>query len=112
MRISDWSSDVCSSDLPRLAHEVQHTVHRAGEARGRYPPAHVTQEILVRAADNLQRGVAGSEQRVCNGNELPEIDPLGNPVDAAKDDGPARVGPRDVPRYRLDRKSTRLTSSD
>src|SRR3546814_1539734 len=40
MRISDWSSDVCSSDLPRPAPspaEVRHgdDVHRYGHGRGR-----------------------------------------------------------------------------
>src|SRR3546814_14807805 len=36
MRISDWSSDVCSSDLFDAAHELAHLVlHRHGGPQGR-----------------------------------------------------------------------------
>src|SRR3546814_3377263 len=32
MRISDWSSDVCSSDLQRQVQPVRHVLHEAGLA--------------------------------------------------------------------------------
>src|SRR3546814_3463040 len=34
MRISDWSSDVCSSDLRRNYRDGQRQYHRPGRARG------------------------------------------------------------------------------
>src|SRR3546814_16393110 len=33
MRISDWSSDVCSSDLRKPAHRLAHRPQRGGEFR-------------------------------------------------------------------------------
>src|SRR3546814_12359067 len=49
MRISDWSSDVCSSDLDRQAQEPRHVRHqgRRAEARARNP---VFQAALERMA--------------------------------------------------------------
>src|SRR3546814_10310777 len=37
MRISDWSSDVCSSDLPFLDRDRRHTPAASADARSRGP---------------------------------------------------------------------------
>src|SRR3546814_19197613 len=49
MRISDWSSDVCSSDLGRLADERQHVVF--------------TQRIQLDVADDDHLVIGGLEHR-------------------------------------------------
>src|SRR3546814_5748119 len=40
MRISDWSSDVCSSDLPPIGKRIapQHPQHLGQQRRGGHPP--------------------------------------------------------------------------
>src|SRR3546814_1350138 len=96
MRISDWSSDVCSSDLPAL------------EAR-----------LVINAADSLP-----SALRSVRGQSLREIEVI--IADDGSSDGTAAVAAaaeREDPRVRLlagsrnrgaaaaDRKSTRLNSS-
>src|SRR3546814_2594862 len=48
MRISDWSSDVCSSDLPRVLRQV-------GDAGARLQEALAPVEIL-QPGDHLQQG--------------------------------------------------------
>src|SRR3546814_8339284 len=70
MRISDWSSDVCSSDLPHLhlfvddaarnivgheAVDLDTAVHRAGMHDQRIRPRHL----------QLQIGRASCRERVC-----------------------------------------------
>src|SRR3546814_16796815 len=49
MRISDWSSDVCSSDLVHIAFDHEHAAGLAGSGRGAI-------EIVERAALVEQRG--------------------------------------------------------
>src|SRR3546814_5981866 len=80
MRISDWSSDVCSSDLVRLeafvvlAHDDQvDVVVQAADAGIGAGRAHVGKEIEVLAQDRmrvdrlrqLQIGRASCRERVC-----------------------------------------------
>src|SRR3546814_10420419 len=94
MRISDWSSDVCSSDLPfQRAVLLGFVFHHAGPCRER--PAAFT------AGDGGQFRVSDRHLRPCAERQsqlLPE------PLAAAdvRDDGRAVRG---------DRKSTRLNSS-
>src|SRR3546814_2464551 len=95
MRISDWSSDVCSSDL-------------GGEG-----------EDDVEIADRKQVGLAGLEPGACGGALASEAVPV--PATVVRDPPVAAVGTGlDVPAEsggaamldrRQDRKSTRLNSS-
>src|SRR3546814_17394238 len=77
MRISDWSSDVCSSDL-HLAADIQRQVggidHAAQEAQpgwyqlvaavGDEDPAHIQLELrLARRLEQVRRPAAGHEQQ-------------------------------------------------
>src|SRR3546814_3318139 len=59
MRISDWSSDVCSSDLP---HDVDHRLDRIAEHR---PPV-VQAEQLYRTVPLGQRGGVNREDSVAD----------------------------------------------
>src|SRR3546814_19576039 len=93
MRISDWSSDVCSSDLPflevvveavlRLAGlQVEETKHqRTGEAhqRGREGNAHAAERMFQPALPLLEQAVdvvaaeigrASCRERVCQYGEI------------------------------------------
>src|SRR3546814_3786149 len=90
MRISDWSSDVCSSDLVHIAFDHEHAAGLAGSGRGAI-------ELVERAALVEQRGFG----RI-------QIFGLAVADDAAaeRDHAAARVADRDQ-----DRKSTRLNSS-
>src|SRR3546814_20093446 len=54
MRISDWSSDVCSSDLLVDRHESQIAIHRHGFSRAEKPARLVRQDLfLARDERNL-----------------------------------------------------------
>src|SRR3546814_12486129 len=59
MRISDWSSDVCSSDLPLLwkgrSHRREHPVHE--------DLAHEDQLLIRNADDQIRRGVGPAEKQ-------------------------------------------------
>src|SRR3546814_1553928 len=75
MRISDWSSDVCSSDLPLHRHEERAPDH---DDR-RYPerPSSVEEHALVPQARRLQAVSADTERRampsfniICHTNPL------------------------------------------
>src|SRR3546814_10105051 len=50
MRISDWSSDVCSSDLRACATRADRSVHAAGRRRRGCPKAH-RRDASVEQAD-------------------------------------------------------------
>src|SRR3546814_2244050 len=94
MRISDWSSDVCSSDLDRLVvarHLDDALDHRAVEAQRRRG-VHDGEE--ARLLDQLRRGEA-----VAEAHQLQRVE------DARP---PQRIG---VEHLVGDRKSTRLNSS-
>src|SRR3546814_2294392 len=98
MRISDWSSDVCSSDLERprapLGHiELLHFVHevntdrvlRAGIERGEHPRLAIGVDDL----DLLETGVAGQLRHVLRtfarvevfGRDRRHRDPVLQPLD-------------------------------
>ena len=59
--------------------------------------AELLQEGLVAAADRLQLGAGFGEQRVGDVDELGEVHALGDPVEAADDDGAPRQRRRDPP---------------
>src|SRR3546814_19666642 len=77
MRISDWSSDVCSSDLRRfeVADQTQHirgqqTADRASRIDSRHDPAFGTEdEAGCLATDGIviDEGTGGSGKRPCIG---------------------------------------------
>src|SRR3546814_18308284 len=51
MRISDWSSDVCSSDLHQNPKALKRRIRRIGAAGpGRYPLGHEARHIVVPVA--------------------------------------------------------------
>src|SRR3546814_17202978 len=61
MRISDWSSDVCSSDLDHIVGAVvAHAAQRVGHARRREDVADV-REIAVRLIEIAPLGEIGDE---------------------------------------------------
>src|SRR3546814_3002971 len=101
MRISDWSSDVCSSDLPVLLGGVDAVARRADEvppqvARGR--KGFAAEQHHPRVACRAQRHrLAGFEDIEAEAVERLAIE--------------ARVAERDDHRALVDRKSTRLNSS-
>src|SRR3546814_17405087 len=66
MRISDWSSDVCSSDLPVLLHAV-----RRLEMRGTQP----VEPLLGNAVDGLAEAMFASASALgrSDGGELAEL---------------------------------------
>src|SRR3546814_12845433 len=68
MRISDWSSDVCSSDLLLRTHHIccDHLMHKRGETHPRRPAKHVPclrgiakRSLYVRRTKKL--GIDGDE---------------------------------------------------
>src|SRR3546814_8196681 len=94
MRISDWSSDVCSSDLPfsrllgrRMAYRYRFDLHTDGLQCVLLWP-----DLRVRAWSGAARGARDGER------------------DTAVRAEPGRAGPRPAA-VRQDRKSTRLNSS-
>src|SRR3546814_1976066 len=69
MRISDWSSDVCSSDLEALGLEVEllHVARQAAEpgCRTRLDPKHQFTFLVLQHAAAHQIGRASCRERVC-----------------------------------------------
>src|SRR3546814_7631208 len=106
MRISDWSSDVCSSDLCRLG-RTQHTQQRLDRARARTatPTVEIEFEIAVAARHVHYRRDGFDGQR--RAAEIRVQDDAAGVDRAAQGALPA---PRQTLR-REDRKSTRLNSS-
>src|SRR3546814_2591422 len=98
MRISDWSSDVCSSDLGR----------KAARDTGKLARDLVIFRFLDQLLGDCLRGVAFGrvEQRL-------RLFGLGDPRRAIKDEGRAdmRFVEQQLRLQQLDRKSTRLNSS-
>src|SRR3546814_11753289 len=111
MRISDWSSDVCSSDLVEPPGELPDARDRQimrdrealdetraaailghqGDARG-HPVAHVAvADLGARDSDDARRIVAADHERFDEfGTALAE--PAGNPDELARAQRPARKG--------------------
>src|SRR3546814_10159302 len=101
MRISDWSSDVCSSDL----HDIPNTVAKAIQALRPLEPAVLTVHAAGgRAMLEEAKAVAGASTKVIAVTVLTSLD--------APDLDDIGVGgtPHDQV-VRLERKSTRLNSS-
>src|SRR3546814_3384170 len=99
MRISDWSSDVCSSDLGQIEPRFRHHL-----CRGTAPLCGVALRLCAPAPRNdaearrraYRRPVAGDQHRAEDDEPQPALD--------------RRDGDRDLRLY-ADRKSTRLNSS-
>src|SRR3546814_16211039 len=76
MRISDWSSDVCSSDLPGLvAAEIVHDDDIARLEAGDQLLANIGQEAFAvdRTVEDARRGEPIAAQGGQEGNGAPEI---------------------------------------
>src|SRR3546814_3245125 len=75
LRISDWSSDVCSSDLLAIARPVDRAAHiglqRAPDAKAMRVPEHAAVGFLLQveqvhlAAELAEIGRASCRERVC-----------------------------------------------
>src|SRR3546814_7665429 len=108
MRISDWSSDVCSSDLLSGAHRFVHQPNALADPIGRERlRAFVT--AFGELVDLAERGFADQRlerhrQRFGRTLGLPSVGPR-RPELARRLAGAA------LRSYRVDRKSTRLNSS-
>src|SRR3546814_10455453 len=105
MRISDWSSDVCSSDLAKAARTVEFV--GSDPLHGFERPPVAAAVAIGLAAKELRDGkrLAGQGER---------LDAAGKGLSRAQRAGAAaRPGPRDPEtfgRVDVDRKSTRLNS--
>ena len=82
---------------PRLVEVGRDVGHRPGEMGREVLLAELLQEGFVAAADGLQLGAGIGEQRIGDVDELGKVHALGDPVEAADDDGPARQHRRDPP---------------
>src|SRR3546814_1340881 len=107
MRISDWSSDVCSSDLPDLQ-----VVHPDGAVAAIKALAWQGNTLYARAAiwNHADEGEAGTTVVYAGTMESSRrLDKLPGDIDALLDEAGLSdaVGQDEVP----DRKSTRLNSS-
>src|SRR3546814_5772554 len=108
MRISDWSSDVCSSDLP-----AQAFARHAGEE-----PRHALAAFQIEPQSRLQAvrraGVADASDAVAEGIVAAAIDRRRQRLHrhaVAAEEAVAEVAGVFLVRQALDRKSTRLNSS-
>src|SRR3546814_9818832 len=105
MRISDWSSDVCSSDLPPSA--------AAGAERARANDAGLDDG---RTVDGDRRAAAATEAAVAARDDVERVEIVAREADAAfavgrgRDVGCGERAARQVDRGK-DRQSTRLNSS-
>src|SRR3546814_2089200 len=112
MRISDWSSDVCSSDLQRV--HMPHRGHVVTHVGSQKHQAEVGQVDLAQQAPGQAQ--PQTDQAVEAADEDPREDGLGEQVEtrethlrlAGSVDLQLDAGGREL---RGDRKSTRLTSS-
>src|SRR3546814_8173767 len=115
MRISDWSSDVCSSDLPD---GTQFSIFHAGE---QYNREYLTEEIQVLGkfegfdfivggflSHDRSAGAMGSTFRAFAVGDVPGV-PVTAHVENKNYDIYGQVGVNIT--EKLDRKSTRLNSS-
>src|SRR3546814_5454058 len=99
MRISDWSSDVCSSDHPHRPGAGK--AHVAGEAG--VPRLH---RLEAQVGGELHAGIAIAQRRAGQESaaDQRQVERFALPVRIAE-------GPRVAPAVPRDRKSTRLNSS-
>src|SRR3546814_15715584 len=74
MRISDWSSDVCSSDLYRTDPDRRCGHHRRRMGTDRGNPPH------LRDRQDMGRAAAGRPRLEVSGEKLPELDPRDEPA--------------------------------
>src|SRR3546814_3768695 len=102
MRISDWSSDVCSSDLPGRPRQVEQRVHARRRSRpGAGADRRRARGLGQRRADGVP-GPAGRPDRPHRDRARPALEPLWFGSDRRRDP--------DLHPPRRDRKSTRLNS--
>src|SRR3546814_5408599 len=97
MRISDWSSDVCSSDLDRPGRDAARRGHAVRAVRAGY---------VVAAPQTAARRRCGAARVTLDPLQREVLEALGHTVYRATGPGPAPL--LDDPR---DRKSARLNSS-
>src|SRR3546814_2253079 len=64
MRISDWSSDVCSSDLLGRAESAAHYYRRALALDPRYADAHNNLAILLESRGRFEEAAAHLEKAI------------------------------------------------
>src|SRR3546814_9136278 len=104
-RISDWSSDVCSSDLGRGQRQIAEDVFSLGNPHvdGRQvPPAHPGHDLLARVRNRRHRRYGGSA--------CPDVE-LGDRRQVIGEGRPQDERGRHGCIIPVDRKSTRLNSS-
>src|SRR3546814_6649157 len=108
MRISDWSSDVCSSDLPLAG-----TAARRNRGRGTPPRRPAAERMAVTPPAARRAGHRRSRHGVGQGGATHRAAPIFHRPDFPDPD-PAGARPRAPlslhPQPRPDRKSTRLNS--
>src|SRR3546814_19409300 len=93
MRISDWSSDVCSSDLPKNVTSIKldHTpVSIAYDYSGKYLAAAIHEEIRSAAAPSLVPVPVLIRRQRVRGQEPRARDDAARPLAAR--DGRAQIG--------------------
>src|SRR3546814_10234826 len=104
MRISDWSSDVCSSDLADREDDLDHLVERRLVAGG------AERAGVLLALHRLQRGVGIEHPAAARAEHVPrqleEAEPGG-----MQEGGNGLLFVEPLPGGKGDRKSTRLNSS-
>src|SRR3546814_6142677 len=103
MRISDWSSDVCSSDLPRQI-EYANTLSRGARAKG----MPVIWTHVAYADDASDAGVWGTRTNTPDSLQNIRYDSRRHAFDDRCEIYPAKDA---IYTKRIDRKSTRLNSS-
>src|SRR3546814_3293517 len=118
MRISDWSSDVCSSDLERRDLLIGVGDHRIIELLplGRFDvlfPALVRIDRIDREPDRLHPALVPFGAQPCDFAQLGRADRR-EILGVAEEQAPGRPEPlveTDTPLRAVDRKSTRMNSS-
>src|SRR3546814_1176020 len=101
MRISDWSSDVCSSDLP----------HRRRPAGQRTRPAQINILQMNSTITQLHTCLENETSLVCEFIELLEAEAQVLTDGGHEEELAASTAKKDAYARQLDRKSTRLKSS-
>src|SRR3546814_7284143 len=111
MRISDWSSDVCSSDLHAGAGPVRSTDISRRQGIPRRYLEQVLQQLVHHGILAGQRGPRGGyrlareRRRISVGEIIRIVRQLEGTVDPASEPDGSEIG------VKVDRKSTRLNSS-
>src|SRR3546814_3298036 len=110
MRISDWSSDVCSSDLAALEHRARHQPPDPSETVDRYLHAHLSFSNLLVSRRSRDENEIGPflGVRLLGRSALHACNDLGGDLLRREAEILVEVARR---RRRADRKSTRLNSS-